>query len=162
VACLKKVIELDGKRGDFGRSAAAQLDALASQVRKTEGVTLDRYLENQRCFVQAFAHLKAGRFEAAIQGFADVLKVAPRNVQSYGNMGLAFAGIGDRDRAIAHLDKAIALDSNYQPAIDNRRILLASPEGERLTPDAIREICFYADQAKAGSRQTSTAVPMSS
>jgi tetratricopeptide (TPR) repeat protein len=147
------------KRGDLGRSAAAELDALDSQVRKTEGLTLDRYLENQRCFAQAFTHLKAGRFEKAIQGFADVLRVAPASVPFHGNMGLLYAGMGDRDRAIVHLEKAIELDPNYQPAIDNRRILLASPAGERLTPDAIREICFYADQATAGSRQTSTAAP---
>jgi tetratricopeptide (TPR) repeat protein len=154
VDCLKKVIELDGKRGEYGRSAKADLDAFASQIQKIEGVTLDRYLENQRRYAQAFAHLKAGRFETAIQGFTDVLKVAPRNVQSYGNIGLAYAGLGDRDRAIAHLDKAIQLDPNYQPAIDNRRILLASPAGERLNPDAVREIHFYADQARAESRQT--------
>ena len=157
VDCLKKVIDLDGKRGDYGRSAMADLNAFASQIQKTEGLTLDRYLENHRCFAQAFAHLKAGRFEAAIQGFAGVLKVAPGNVQSHGNIGLAYAGMGDRDRAIAHLDKAIELDPNYQPAIDNRRILLASPAGERLNPDAIREIRFYEDQAREGSRQTSTA-----
>jgi tetratricopeptide (TPR) repeat protein len=153
VDCLKKVIELDGQRGDYGRTATADLDTFASQIRKVEGVTLDRYLENQRCFGEAFAHLTAGRFEAAIQGFTDVLKVAPRNVQSYGNIGLAYAGLGDRDRAIAHLDKAIQLDPNYQPAINNRRILLASPAGERLNPDAVREIHFYADQARAESRQ---------
>ena len=72
--------------------------------------------------------------------------------QSHGNLGLAYAGQGDRDRAIASFDKAIELDPEYQPAIDNRRIFLVAPD-ERLAVQSMREIDFYGDRARAGSQR---------
>jgi tetratricopeptide (TPR) repeat protein len=74
----------------------------------------------------------------------------------YGNLGLAYAGQGERDRAIACLDKAIELDADYQPAIYNRRILLASPD-EQQEVQSMREIDFYGDRARAGGRRPASA-----
>ena len=81
-----------------------------------------------------------------------MLKALPNHVQTYGNLGLAYAGQGERDRAIACLDKAIELDADYQPAIDNRRILLDAPD-EWLAVQSMREIDFYGDRARTGSRR---------
>jgi tetratricopeptide (TPR) repeat protein len=125
VTSLRKVIELDGAKGEVGKRAKADLEALASSIRESSGLTLDRYFENAERFDQAFRCLMDGRFEQAVRGFNLVLESQPDHVQSHGNLGLAYAGLGDRVAAIRHLDKAIELDPDYEPAIDNRRIILA-------------------------------------
>jgi len=95
-----------------------------------------------------------GRFEQAVCGFNLVLESQPGHVQSHGNLGLAYAGLGNRVGALRHLDKAIELDPDYGPAIDNRRIILALQPGERLSLGPIREVDFYSDRERA--RRTSS------
>jgi tetratricopeptide (TPR) repeat protein len=150
VDCLKKAIARDGKKGDLGRQAKAALDEIASTVRKTSGLTMDRFLENKARFDRAFACLKAGRFEDAIQGFHHVLSVQPSHVQSHGNLGLAYAGLGNHEKAIAHLERAIELDPDYQPAIENLNVVRTAQPGERVRAASFLETDFYAE--KAGTR----------
>ena len=152
VECLKKVIELDGKRGEYGQKATAQLDAVTRTIRETFGMTLHRFLKHKRRYERAFGHLMARRFSKAVRSFTEVLKVDPDHIQSHGNLGLAYAGLGDYDKALQHLDKAIELDPGYQPAIDNRRLILKLPVGESLDLP-MRETDFYArgpEQGKPG------------
>jgi tetratricopeptide (TPR) repeat protein len=146
IACLRKVIELDGGRGSVGRQAKADLDALASSIRKSSGLTLDGYMKNAARFKYAFGCLMDGGFEEAIRGFNAVLESEPRHVQSHGNLGLAYAALGDKVAAIRHLDKAIELDPAYEPAIDNRQVILALKPGEKLFCSQMREIEFYSDK----------------
>jgi len=42
----------------------------------------------------------------------------------------------------------LQLDPEYEPAIDNRRIILALPPGERLNRGQIREVDFYVDRER--------------
>jgi tetratricopeptide (TPR) repeat protein len=104
-------------------------------------------------FERAFEDLTSGRFGDAVCGFSDVVKILPRHVQSYGNLGLAYAALGDRRRALECLEEAISIDPAYQPAIDNRRILMDQPFADRPLVGAMRQIDFYGDRARARSRQ---------
>lgn len=151
VTCMQKVMELDGKKGEHGKKAKAYLKELASIIQKNSGLTLDQYMENKARFDEAFKHLAEGRCQDAIRGFNQVLAVEPDHVQSFGNLGLAYAGLGDRENALRHIDKAIELDPEYQPAIDNRQIVLALAPRERLNLKAMREVEFYAEKARAES-----------
>lgn len=81
--------------------------------------------------------------------FKLILESEPNHVQSHGNLGVAYAGLGDRVAAVRHLDKAIELDPEYEPANDNRCIILALPPGERLNCGQIREVDFYVDRERA-------------
>ena len=98
-------------------------------------------------YERAFEHLTSGRFGDAVSGFSEVVQILPRHVQSYGNLGLAYAALGDLRRALE------CLDPGYQPAIDNRRILLDQPIDKPLIVGATRQIDFYGDRAKERSRQ---------
>src|SRR5438132_9690074 len=55
------------------------------------------------------------------------------NVTVRSDLGLAYAALGDQLAAIRHLDKAIELDPDYEPAIVNRRVIFALQPAERLT-----------------------------
>jgi len=153
IACLKKVIEFDGDAGDIGESAKADVDDFASTIQRNDGLSLDRYFEVGKMFERAFEDLTSGRFGDAVCGFSDVVKILPRHVQSYGNLGLAYAALGDRRRALECLEEAISIDPAYQPAIDNRRILMDQPFADRPLVGAMRQIDFYGDRARERSRQ---------
>ena len=90
--------------------------------------------------------------------FNSVLQLESNHTQSHGNLGIAYAALGDRDAALRHLNRAIELDPRYEPAIVNRRVLLALQPGEKLRFDAIREIDFYGDRL-FGSPQEFDASP---
>jgi tetratricopeptide (TPR) repeat protein len=152
ITCLRRVVDLDGEGGPLGSIAKVRIDEFAASIRKSDGISVDQHFAVGRIYDQAFKDLTAGHFAEAIRGFSEVLKVLPHHVQSYGNLGLAYAGQGARDRAIANLDKAIELDAEYQPAIENRRIILSASD-ERLAVQSMREIDFYGDRARAGSRR---------
>ena len=162
IVCLKKVIELDGRAGPLGKLAQADLDDFASAIKKSDRLSLDQHLGIRKIFDRAFEDLNSGRFSEAVSGFSEVIKNVPHHVQSYGNLGLAYAALGDRARALECLDKAIAFDPGYQPAIDNRRILLAKAPDERLNVETSRQIDFYGDRARARSLQRAIPLRMAS
>lgn len=148
LASMEKAIELDGAKGEIGLKAEAELDEFYDVAKKGTGLSRDEYRENARQFDMAFASLMEARFEEAVNGFNRVLQLQPNHVQSHGNLGLAHAALGNRDTALWHLNRAIELDPRYQPAIDNRRSVLALQPGEKLHFGGIREIDFYADKLR--------------
>src|ERR1041385_472514 len=86
------------------------------------------------------------RFHQAVDLFKRVLNGNPGHVQSYGNIALAYAGLGNRSEAMACFKRALELDPDYEPAIDNRRVIAQMRDGEPFVPDIIRELEFYADR----------------
>jgi tetratricopeptide (TPR) repeat protein len=73
----------------------------------------------------------------------------PNHVQSHGNVALAYAGLGRKALALEHLDKALALDPAYEPAMQNRKIIEKMKEGEPHPLVAIAETEYYRDRLEA-------------
>ena len=148
VESLRKTIDCSDDSGITSR-ARDDLKFLESLVTK-EGsfTTLDDYIANQRLFDQAFDALSNKDFARAVEGFQKVLKQNPKHVQSYGNLGLAYAGMGKKAAALECLDKALALDPNYAPARSNRRLIATMEEGqaEAMT---MAETRYYLQQHEA-------------
>jgi len=153
LASLEKVIEIDGATGEIGRKAQAEMDEFYAVATKGTGLSQDQYRDNAREFDTAFVSLMKGLFEEAVNGFNRVLRLQPNHIQSHGNLGLAYAGLGDRDTALWHLNRALELDPRYQPAIDNRRAVLELQPGEKLQFDHIREVDFYADKVRTSPQK---------
>ena len=86
-----------------------------------------------------------GRFQSAIDLFAQVLATQKDHVQSYGNMGLAYAILGNRQKALECLDRAIELDPEYEPAIVNRLSVASLKDGEALPDFDPRELNYYSE-----------------
>jgi tetratricopeptide (TPR) repeat protein len=96
----------------------------------------------------------AKRYEAAADLFGQVLAQNPDHVQSHGNLGLVYAGLGRKALALEHLDKALALDPTYEPAIQNRKIIAGMKEGEPHRPIAMAETEYYRERAEAEKSPT--------
>jgi tetratricopeptide (TPR) repeat protein len=129
------------------KRAEEQLHFLESLVCKDGNfATLDDFLANQACFEEAFAAMTRRDYKQAEAGFLNVLKGNPRHVQSHGNLGLVYAGLGQKTEALACLDRALALDPNYEPARFNRRAIEAMTEGQPLVALS-QEMQYYAEKA---------------
>jgi tetratricopeptide (TPR) repeat protein len=65
----------------------------------------------------ARASLFAGRYSEAIAAYQAVLKRDPKNVDAMTHLGLIVGVGGHADQALETLDRALALDPNYPPAL---------------------------------------------
>ena len=146
---FEAVIELDGRDGSCGRLAAKRLEDFETTIQTNNGISLATYLRNHEVFDRAFAALKKGEYTKAIKLFERVLSVDSKSVQSHGNLGLAYAGAGDKQKAIEYLDKAITLDSEYEPAIMNRRLVEKKMQDGQSYMPGIHEVQYYRDRRMA-------------
>jgi tetratricopeptide (TPR) repeat protein len=150
VASLHKAIRYSAEDDPIAAKARAELQSLERIVKDTTPFpTLDGYIENQKLFDRAFEHLQAQCYEAAADLFSQVLAQNPAHVQSHGNLALAYAGLGRKALALEHLDKALALDPSYGPAIQNRKVIAAMTEGGPHRPLAIAETEYYRERLEA-------------
>ena len=144
VKSYEAAIAADGSEGEVGRLARERLDEIEAIVEKG-GVSLSTYIRNGRIFDRGFLALQEGRFQAAIDLFAQVLATQNDHVQSYGNMGLAYAILGNRQKALECLDKAIELDPGYEPAIVNRLSVQRLKDGDAPPDFDPRELNYYSE-----------------
>jgi cytochrome c-type biogenesis protein CcmH/NrfG len=80
--------------------------------------------------------LFAGRYTEAIAAYQAVLKRDPKNVDALTHLGLIVAIGGHADTALETLDRALAIDPNYPPALLYRGQVLY--EHKRDTAGAVR------------------------
>jgi tetratricopeptide (TPR) repeat protein len=114
----------------------------------------------------AQASLLAGRYGEAIAAYQAVLKRQPQNVDALTHLALIVAIGGHADTALETLDRALAVDPNYPPALLYRGQVLWETKGDAqgaivawekflaVTPagedrDRVKELIA---QAKAGRR----------
>jgi tetratricopeptide (TPR) repeat protein len=135
--------------GEIAKKARQGLQLLETTVLKDSPfANLDAYLANAKLFDEAFECLMQRKFEKAIQLFLRVLGENPTHVQSFGNLALAYAGLGRRATAMECFERALALDPGYEPAITNRRIVAQMREGEPFSASAIQETHYYLDRLR--------------
>ena len=144
VKAFNASIAIDGSDGEVGRLARERLEELEA-ICMEGGVSLSTHIRNRRIFDRGFLALQDKRFQAAIDLFAQVLTTQKDHVQSYGNMGLAYALLGSKQKALECLDKAIALDPKYEPAAINRLYVHTLKDGKAPPDFDAREISYYSE-----------------
>ena len=114
-------------------------------------------LTHQR-FQQAVALLQHREYEAAVQGFHEVLKVAPNMPEAHVNMGFALLGLGEFEAARSFFDTA----TNLRPEQTNAYYGLAvAHEGMgdlRLAVAAMRTYTHVADGDDQYRRKAEAAI----
>jgi tetratricopeptide (TPR) repeat protein len=128
----QKVVEIGDPADDFVRHANDVIKEMKDQIRQDTNLTLDQYLKGMDKFNEAFAAMQSKEWEKALSSFQDVVRIDPKHTQSYGSIGICYAHLGQRDKALESLDKALELDPNYEPAILNRATVSSLKEGEKL------------------------------
>ena len=121
------------KAGEF-------IESITASVRKTNGVSLDTYLDSMELFNRAFDLMDTRDWEGARKGFRAAIKKNPANVPSHGNMGLCLGFLGRRAEALASLDRALELDPGYEPALTNRLKVEKLEEGQSLGVENLQTV----------------------
>ena len=140
---FREVIRV-GDNQELVSEAKRRLDDLERMVRDQKGFNLDTYVKNSDTYSKAFSALENREFVSAITLFERVLAIDPKHVQSWGNLGLAYASMGERGKALECLDKALELDPEYEIATVNRIGIEKMREGERLE-GKIDSVDYYRD-----------------
>ena len=98
----------------------------------------------------AHTDVEAGRFVQAIAIYERALEADPRNVEARIHLGVSLSGVGQVERGLAELDRALAMDadnlhalwSKAQTLFDEGRYAVSIPVWERVaalaanSPDA--------------------------
>ncbi len=147
IKSFQKVMEFGDPQDDFVKTAEELVDYMEKSISKDTGLSLDLYLKSMDDFNKAFSIMQNREYESAITEFQNVIKINKTNAQSYGNLGLCYAFLGEQEKAISAFDQALIIDPNYEPAITNRAIVLSLAKGEKLPDDQIKTIEYYKDIA---------------
>ena len=145
VYAFQKVIDLGDPKDDFVRHAKNFLFSFAKNIQSESGLSLDAYLQLSEKYESTFSIMEKQQFEKALLGFKEIVAIHPKHTQSWGNMGLCYAFLGQQDEAIAAFDKALEIDPGYEPAIVNRQNVMSLPKGQKLASPNFKSIDYYKD-----------------
>lgn len=145
IRAYQKVLELGDPAEDFVRTARETLTSLEKQICTDTGLRLEDYLRSMDMFHEAFAAMENRQWATALAGFQKVVALNRNSPQSYGNMGICYGFLGQKQEALAAFDKALELDPHYEPARANRELAVALQEGEELNYE-FQSVEYYKDQ----------------
>jgi lipoprotein NlpI len=142
VRAFREVVRL-GAPGDFAYKEAKRLLAFAEQmVREVNKTDLDSFIKGQDCFERGMQLMETGQWARAIDAYKESLEHTASTPQPFGNMGICYASMANKEAALEAFDKALAIDPNYELAIVNKIITEKLAPGEALdTP--IRSVEYY-------------------
>jgi tetratricopeptide (TPR) repeat protein len=145
IKSFQKVIEFGNPREDFVKAAEELVDHMEKSISKDTGLSLDQYLKSIDDFNKAFSTMQKREYTSAIKEFENVIILNKTSPQTYGNLGLCYAFLGQQEQAIAAFDQALKIDPNYAPAITNRATVLSLENGEKLPDDHVLTVEYYKD-----------------
>ncbi len=132
VRSYRKTVEFGDPSEKYYQEARSMLDRAAEMFMKNDGVDIDCYLEAGLKFKQAFILLEAGDWEGALAGFKRAAAIHFHNAPTHGNMALCLAQLGRKADALVEFSRALEIDPQYEPAMNNRLLVEEMEEGTPL------------------------------
>lgn len=148
IRAFKKVLDLTRPGTDFYTNAQNMIQGMEKVMRENNGVGLDAFINAQDEFDRAFSLMEGGDWKNAIKGFERSIRWHSALPQPYGNMGLCYAKMGNKQAALAAFEKALEIDPNYEPAILDKAATEKLSEGQCLA-SGLKAIRYY------GTKKTS-------
>lgn len=145
IVFFKKAIQFGDPQDSNVVYAKKFISDIEADIIRQNGVSLDVYLEMQKVFERAFSFMENRDWHKAIPLFQDCTKVLNNHAQSYGNLGLCYAHVGQKGDAINAFNKALEIDPDYEPAIINKANLEAMKDGE-MPNDSYKSVEYYKDK----------------
>jgi len=144
VKCLDKAIRLSDADTNFHQQAKELLDGLENLVREQHGTDMETYGKAQEQFQLGVDLMEQCEWEKAIHTFVASERIVNAVPQIYGNLGICYAQLGRKSEALAAFDKALELDSQYEPAMVNKAMTETLAEGEKLD-NKVKTVEYYKD-----------------
>lgn len=140
IKAFQKVVGLGDPEDEHVQHSERFLFELEKVVQKTEGINLKTYVRAQDEFDEANHYMNHQQWEKAIVKFKECLALNKTHPQSYGNMGICYSKLGQKEKAIAALDKALEIDPTYELAMVNRAVIESLKDGEKMERDSVESI----------------------
>ncbi|MCD4708645.1 MAG: tetratricopeptide repeat protein [Candidatus Sabulitectum sp.] len=99
-------------------------------IKESDGTDLNTFLKTHETFTRAFAELEQKNWEQAIETFKKVLRIIPDHLASLGNIGMCYGRLAQYTKAITYLDRALEIDPEYEPAINNKTQFSVLQDGD--------------------------------
>lgn len=145
IMAFKKVVEFGNPEDGHVRQAKDRLVDLDKSVRERGCASLDVFLQANQAFDEAVNNMDNREFQTAIAGFERASALNPNAPQAYGNMGICYGYLNEKEKALAAFDKALEIDPFYEPAIMNRSALLILKEGQLPSDARYESMAYYKD-----------------
>lgn len=120
------------------------IDSFAEHLEKDEHLTINAYLGSLDEFEKGRECMNTGDCENAILHYQKAIDINPNPPQAYGNMGICFGILGEKDKAIKAFNKALEIDPDYELAIMNKALIMRLEKGQKLDLP-VKEIEYYKD-----------------
>jgi len=145
IEAFKKVEEIGDINEDFVLEAKEILASFTKNLHNTKGITLDEFMSAAKKFKEGYNYMDKREWKNAINKFQETISIDHHHTQSYGNIGICYARLGNKQKALEALDKAIELDPHYKPALHNKKIITSLSEGEKLGDLPMFSVEYYKD-----------------
>ncbi len=142
IRSYQKVVSIGPASDPEVAKARSIVEDMASNIRRTQGISMESYLRAGDRFGEAFDLMERGNWSGALKGFRASAALNAKNAPCHGNMGLCLAYLGRKAEALAELDRAITIDAKYQPAHLNRKIVEKMTEGHPMENTTFESINF--------------------
>lgn len=149
IRAFRRVLDLTQPGTDFYTNARDMIQGMEKTMRENNGVGLDAFINAQDEFDRAFSLMERGDWKNAIKGFERSIRWQSTLPQPYGNMGICYAKLGNKEAALAAFEKALEIDPHYEPAIRNKAATEELNEGQRLSLD-LKVTRYYGTKKAAG------------
>jgi tetratricopeptide (TPR) repeat protein len=133
IRTFRRVLDLTQPGTEYYTNALDMIQGMEKTMRENNGVGLDAFINAQDEFDRAFGLMEKGDWKNAIKGFERSIRWHSALPQPYGNMGLCYAKMGNKQAALASFEKALEIDPNYEPAILNKAAAEELNEGQCLS-----------------------------
>jgi tetratricopeptide (TPR) repeat protein len=150
VQAFQKVVEIGEPESTYVLKSKEFLQGFEQHIREKEGLTLEAYFRGLDQFEKGVYCLDRQDWEQAIDHFKQCIMISKKHLQSYGNMGICYAQLGQKALALEALDKALELDPDYELAIINRLVVASLKDGERLPSDKMESVEYYKEYPMKG------------
>jgi len=143
---FQEVINIGNPDDETTKQAKTIISDMEETILETSGLDLDSYIKSQDVFNKAFSCMEKQQWQKAIAGFKNCSNTIKNHPQSFGNIGICYANLGQKNLALAAFDKALSIDPSYEPAIVNKITIESLKEGETLVEKVgVQTINYYKD-----------------
>ena len=143
VQAFRKVVEIGDKHDEIVQQAKDFLADIEQHLHEHEGLTIDTYFQGMDVFELGVVAMHEHDWVSAIRYFETCSTINKNHPQSYGNIGVCYATLGQKAMALAAFDKAIEIDPKYEPAIVNKAVIKSLQDGEKLPSDNVKTMDYF-------------------
>lgn len=146
IRASRKVLGLAEQGTEFYDNAQDMIHTMEESLRK-DGLSLNAFINGQDEFDRAISLMEKGDYKSAVKGFERSIGWHPNLPQPYGNMGICYGKLGNRQAALSAFEKALEIDPTYEPAIINKAETEKLAEGQCMQGD-VKVTNYYAEKRR--------------